>query len=113
MGNSRTITDLQAIIEEIKHLVSHPRIQQKTWVAKGKVWLLTLAHAVEELQQGANQQDNATESLQSVLAVLERGGLKIEKRNTTHWGYRWHNGELKGAYATRAEAIEAALRDRK
>lgn len=43
-------TELQHIIEQMEHLVAHPRIQQKTWVAKGKAWLPVLRIAKAHLE---------------------------------------------------------------
>lgn len=37
--NPNTIAALERIIQEIRYLVDHPRIQQRTWVASGKAWL--------------------------------------------------------------------------
>lgn len=37
--NPNTIAALERIIQEIRYLVDHPRIQQRTWVASGKQWL--------------------------------------------------------------------------
>jgi hypothetical protein len=37
--NSNTLAALERVMQEIKNLVDHPRIQQRTWVARGKEWL--------------------------------------------------------------------------
>lgn len=109
---ARTIAALEKMIEEMQYLVEHPRMQQRNWVAKGRIWLPVLQHAKEDLQHEVAQQDFVTEAYQSLLLALERIGLKVEKRDETNWGYRWYDGSLTGAYPTRAEAIEAGLRER-
>ena len=110
--NERTIAALEKMMQEMQHLVDHPRMQQRNWVAKGRVWLPILQHAQEDLQREVAQQDFITESYQSLLLVLEHVGLKVEKRDETSWGYCWHDDSLMGAYPTRAAAIEAGLRER-
>ncbi|MBK9746005.1 MAG: hypothetical protein IPO91_04425 [Chloroflexi bacterium] len=37
--NPNAVAALERIIQEIRYLVDHPRIQQRTWVASGKTWL--------------------------------------------------------------------------
>lgn len=110
MTNLRTVTALEKMIQEMQFLTEHPRMQQKNWVAKGKEWLPILHHVKEDLQQETNQQDFTKEAYQGLLMVLERVGVKAEKRDANHWGYMY-NDVLKGMYPTRVEAIEAALKE--
>ena len=111
-AKARTVAALEQMIEDMQFLVDNPRMQQRRWVAKGKEWLPTLHNAVEDLQQDVSQQDFVLESYQSLLAVFEHIGLQIEKRDETTWGYRWHDGVLKGTHPSRTAALEAALRER-
>lgn len=110
--NARTIKELDTIVEEMEYLVAHPRIQQKTWVAKGKTWLPVLRVARQDLGRDVNHLAITSELHQGLLVALERVGLRLEMRDATSWGYRWFSGDLKGAYATRGDALEAALRER-
>lgn len=48
-NHARTIAAVQKMISEIQYLVDHPRVQQRTWVAKGQVWLPILHHVIEDL----------------------------------------------------------------
>jgi hypothetical protein len=109
---ARTVAALAEIIEVMQNLVNHPRVQQRRWVALGKTWLPILQHAKEDLEREVTQYDLVAESHQSILAALQRLGLQIEKRDATSWGYRWHGDMLKGTFSSRADAIEAALRER-
>ena len=108
----RTLEALETIIDEMQYLVEHPRIQQKTWVAKGKTWLPTLHHAKEDLEKLQQPHDFATEAYQSLIAVFEQIGLSIQKRDTTSWGYSWHDEPLKGAFSSVSQAVESALKER-
>ena len=45
------VSELQKIIDEMERLVQHPRIQQKTWVAKARGWLPVLRIANEQLSK--------------------------------------------------------------
>ena len=108
--NARTVSAIEKMMEEMQYLVDHPRMQQRNWVAKGKEWLPVLHHAKEDLEKEVQQHDFVVETFQNLLLVIERVGLSVEKRDSTSWGYRWHNGPITGAYATRAEAIEAGLK---
>jgi hypothetical protein len=100
------------MIEEMEYLVAHPRIQQKRWVAKGNTWLPVLRTAQEDLHRDINHHAITSEMHQGLLVALERVGLRLEMRDATSWGYRWFSGDLKGAYATRGEALEVAVRER-
>lgn len=44
--NPNTLAALERVMQEMQHLVAHPRIQQRTWVAQAKTWLpiLTIVH---------------------------------------------------------------------
>lgn len=108
----RTIDGLIKIIEEMQYLVEHPRIQQKTWVAKGRVWLPVLQNAKEDLESSLEPHNIAIEGYQALLSTLQRIGLTVEKRDNYSWGYRWNGGELKGAYSSSTEAIEWGLREK-
>ena len=110
--NARTIEALQKIIETMQYYVDHPRIQQRNWVASGRQWLPTLHHAIEDLQRSVDHYETATEHVGSLLSAIARLGLTVEKRDANAWGYRWHGGELTGSYLTRADAIEAGLKER-
>lgn len=111
-SNAQTIAELTRILEEMEYLVAHPRIQQKTWVAKGKTWLPILRIARQDLQRDVTHEAITSEVHHGFLMALERVGLRLEMRDATSWGYRWFSGDLKGAYATRGDAVEAALRER-
>ncbi len=110
--NARTIAALEQMQEEMEWLMAHPRIQQKTWVAKGKTWLPTLRMARQDLARDVTHQAEVSERHQELLLALERVGLHLEMRDAMRWGYRWFSGDLKGAYPTRGAALEAALRER-
>lgn len=49
LPNPNTILALERLMQEIQHLVDHPRIQQRTWVASGKRWLPILQIVYGEL----------------------------------------------------------------
>ena len=108
----RTIQDLETVMEEMQFLVDHPRMQQKRWVAKGKVWLPILQNAKEDLQHCTEPHDMAIEGYQAIMDVLSKLGLEVKKRDATSWGYSWHGEPLKGGFASQTQAIEAALSER-
>ncbi len=110
--NARTVAALESVIKQMQYLVEHPRMQQRNWVASGREWLPVLHNAVEDLQRDVKQQDFVVESYQSLLAALGHVGLQVEKRDAASWGYRWQGEALKGTFRTRAEAVEAALREK-
>jgi len=110
--NQRTVEAIDKMMEEMQYLVDHPRMQQRNWVAKGKVWLPILEHAREDLQREVDQNDLLGDSHQALLGALAAVGLTVEKRDASTWGYRWHAGELTGAFPTQAAAVEAGLRAR-
>ncbi len=110
--NARTVEAIEKMMETMQYLVDHPRMQQRNWVAAGRRWLPVLQHAKEDLQRGVIQHDNATETANSLLSALARVGLAVEKRDAETWGYRWHDGALTGSYLTRADAVEAGLKER-
>ncbi|MGB7340752.1 MAG: hypothetical protein WBC91_17775, partial [Phototrophicaceae bacterium] len=95
--NDRTIKALDNVMEEMQHLVDHPRMQQRNWVAKGKEWLPVLQHAKEDLQRDVDHNDFVVDAYQGVLEAIKAIGLTIEKRDATSWGYRWHDDQLTGA----------------
>lgn len=103
LHTKRTIEALETMIAEMQFLVEHPRMQQKRWVAKGKTWLPVLHNAKEDL---------AIESYRAIMAVFERLGLSIRKRDAKTWGYSWNGEALKGAFPSIAETMEAALKER-
>ena len=110
--NKRTIIALDTVMEEMQYLVEHPRVQQKTWVAKGKTWLPILQYAKEDLQRDVDQHNVIMDAYQAVLEAIKSIGLTVEKRDEQTWGYRWHDGELIGMFPTQATAIEAGLREK-
>jgi hypothetical protein len=107
--NARTVAAIEKMMSQMQYLVDHPRMQQRNWVARGREWLPVLEHAKQDLQREVTSQDFIVEAYQSLMSVLERVGLTVEKRDETTWGYRWHGNILKGTYITRAEAFEAGL----
>lgn len=111
-AKQRNLAELEQMIKEMQYLVDHPRMQQRNWVASGKRWLPILEHMVEGLQSEVNQFDYVAEAYQSLMAALGKVGLQILKRDGATWGYRWHNGDIKGTFPSRAAAVEAALRER-
>ncbi len=110
--NSRTVTAIETMMQEMQFLVDHPRMQQRNWVAKGKEWLPILQHAKEDLERDDSLQRDWAEAHQAILMALARLGLKVVKRDETSWGYSLHGDILIGSYPTRADAIEAGLRAR-
>jgi len=40
--NPNIVAALERLMQDMQHLVDHPRIQQRTWVASGKEWLKLL-----------------------------------------------------------------------
>jgi hypothetical protein len=74
---------------------------------------LPILHRVnEDLSHPIETQELLTEALAGVFSALERVGLTVEKRDALVWGYRWDNGSLMGMYESRAQAIEAGLREK-
>jgi len=110
--NARIAEAIEKMMNEMQYLVDHPRMQQRNWVAKGREWLPVLQHTKEDLQREVQQNDFVIDSHQSLLGALAAVGLKVEKRDTTSWGYRWHGDTLMGAFPTQAAAVEAGLRAR-
>lgn len=110
--NARTIAAIEKLMNEMQHLVDHPRMQQRNWVAKGREWLPVLQHTKEDLQREVQQNDFVIDAHQALLGALAAVGLAVEKRDSTSWGYRWHGGALEGAFPTHAAAVEAGLRAR-
>jgi hypothetical protein len=111
-ANKRSIEDLDKVIGAMQNLHDHPRMQQRNWVTASKSWLPILNRVKEDLVHPTAAHDLLNETFASVIESLERIGLTIDKRDATTWGYRWHGGIVKGAYPSRAQAIEAALRER-
>src|SRR5690606_29387185 len=109
---ARTAAAIEKMMQEMQYLVDHPRMQQRNWVAKGREWLPVLQQAQEDLQSDVQQHDFVLDAHQALLSSLASVGLKVEKRDTITWGYRWHNGNLEGAFPTQAAAVEAGLRAR-
>jgi hypothetical protein len=99
------------MIKEMQFLVSHPRMQQRNWVEKGHEWLPVLQYAIEDLERDNDEQNLTGEAYQGLILALERAGLKVEKRESRSWGYRWQGGELQGVFSTRTEALETAIRN--
>lgn len=112
LAQERTLGELEQMIKEMQYLVDHPRMQQRNWVASGKRWLPILEHTVDGLQSEVTKFDEVAEAYQSLMAALGNLGLQILKRDGATWGYRWHNGDIKGTFPSRAAAVEAALRER-
>ncbi|MFN8378116.1 MAG: hypothetical protein U0452_05540 [Anaerolineae bacterium] len=110
--NTRTVAAIEKMMSQMQYMVEHPRMQQRNWVSLGKEWLPILGQAKEDLQREVEQNDFILDSHHALLGALEAVGLVIEKRDTTSWGYRWHAGDLEGAFPTQAAAAEAGLRAR-
>lgn len=49
--NARTIEAVENLMTEKQYLVDHPRMQQRTWVARGQQWLPALQHTKEDLSR--------------------------------------------------------------
>lgn len=56
--NPSSITELDRVMQEIQELIEHPRIKQRTWVAKGKTWLPILQIIHGELTRRHSSQDD-------------------------------------------------------
>ncbi len=84
---SRTLQGLDQMIGEMKGQVASPRIQQKTWVAKGKVWLPILEDAQEDLLQEMAHYNLLAEAYQSLLAAFREAGLQLVQRDKDTWAY--------------------------
>lgn len=72
--NPNTVAALERIIQEIRYLVDHPRIQQRTWVASGKTWLPLLQIIHGEL---TGQTSNAADDSQP-RGDKDTGSLLVE-----------------------------------
>jgi hypothetical protein len=108
---TRTANELETVIKQMEFLVEHPRIQQRNWVANGRNWLPILRTARIDLVSSTTAHDHAVDSLQAIVDVFEKLGLRIRKRDATSWGFSWHDEPLQGGFPTYAQAVEAALRD--
>ncbi len=73
--NPNTAAALRQIIESIRYLVDHPRIQQKTWVASGKKWLPVLEIVYGEL---SNEQRSGTIDMAQAPLVKDLGSILVE-----------------------------------
>ncbi len=109
---TRTITGLDTMLAEIQFFLDHPRTQQNQWVAKGRIWKPVLEQAKMDLAAEAEHYSLLSEAYQAVWEVLRHLGLEIHQRDRTTWAYTWHGAPLVGAFASRAQALEAALRER-
>src|SRR5262245_8296124 len=109
---SRTIADLDKALSEIQYFLDHPRTQQNQWVAKGQTWKPILQQAKADLQAESDHYNFVAEAYQAVWDTLQRLGLEIRQRDRTTWAYSWHGASLVGAFPSRAQALEAALRER-
>jgi hypothetical protein len=107
---SRLISELEKLMEQMQYLVDHPRMQQRNWVAQGKVWLPILGHVKTHLLAEKKDSDYVSEAHQALLDSLQRVGLEVKQRDRTTWGYSWNGTILIGAYSSQAQAVEAALR---
>jgi hypothetical protein len=110
--SKRTLEGLETMIQEIQYFLDHPRTQQNRWVAKGHTWIPVLRHAKEDLQTEIDHYDIMIEAYQAIWTALKAVGLEIKQRDRTTWAYTWNGAPLVGVYASRAEALEAALRER-
>src|SRR5437870_1579091 len=109
---ARTIAELEKMLIEIQYFLDHPRTQQNQWVAKGHTWKPILQQAKAELQTEADHYNLVAEAYQSVWEMLQRLGLEIRQRDRTAWAYSWQGASLIGAFPSRVQALEAALRER-
>lgn len=109
---TRLLAELETLITQMQYLVEHPRMQQRNWVANGKVWIPILDHIKSYLASEKDDYAVLSEAHQALLESLKRGGLDVQKRDKSTWGYSWHGTALVGAYASQAQAIEAALREK-
>jgi hypothetical protein len=110
--SKRTLEDLDAMIEDIQYFLDHPRTQQNRWVAKGHTWLPILERTKEDLQSEIEHYDIIADAYQSIWMMLHRLGLQLYQRDRTTWAYSRHGTTPKGAFSSRIEALEAALRER-
>lgn len=136
--NPKTIAALEQVMQEIQHLVAHPRIQQRTWVAKGKTWLpiLQIVHgeligkAPADTEPSAPTKSESTSILVEVNAGYAQTFINIDLADVKQVevyrggepGYRYVRGAHSGftlkdgrKYLTRpdeAQRIVDALRKR-
>jgi hypothetical protein len=109
---ARTIADVDTILSEIQYFLDHPRTQQNQWVAKGQTWKPILQQVKADLQAESEHYTIIAEAYQAIWMALQHVGLEIHQRDRTTWAYRWHGMSLIGAFPSRAQALEAALRER-
>lgn len=110
--SKRTLEDLDLILKDIRYFLDHPRIQQNRWVSKGHTWLPILERTKEDLRSEIEHYDIIADAYQSIWLMLRRLGLEIHQRDRTTWAYSWDGTTPTGAFSSRVEALEAALRER-
>lgn len=110
--SKRTLDELEQMIKDIRYFLDHPRIQQNRWVAKGTTWIPILERTREELRSEIEHYAVIADAYQSIWSMLHRVGLKIHQRDRTTWAYSWNDTALVGAFASRTEALEAALHEK-
>ncbi|MBK8024746.1 MAG: hypothetical protein IPK19_25815 [Chloroflexi bacterium] len=61
-SNPNTVAALERLMHEMQNLVDHPRIQQRTWVARAKEWLplLQIVHGELTGQRQSAAADDGT-----------------------------------------------------
>lgn len=78
--NPSAVAQLERIMQEMQHLVAHPRIQQKTWVARAKEWLPLLGIIRSEL---IGQPESAVPASSAASPAQDDGAILVEV-NTEH-----------------------------
>lgn len=78
--NPNTIAAFERIMLEMQNLIAHPRIQQRTWVARAKEWLplLQIIHGEltgKKLSSATNNSNPLAENdIASILIEVNAGG---------------------------------------
>lgn len=73
--NPCAVAQLELIMQEVQHLVAHPRIQQKTWVARAKQWLPLLRIIRSEL---IDQPQSAVPDNDTAVSAQNNGAILVE-----------------------------------
>jgi len=109
---TRTLDELDQMMKDIQYFLDRPRTQQKRWVAKGATWIPIIERTKKELHSEVEHYAVIADAYQSIWSMFRRLGLEIHQRDRTTWAYSWHGTALIGAFASRTEALETALRDK-
>jgi hypothetical protein len=109
---ARSAAALTKIMEDMQWFLENPPTQQEQWVANIRTWLPVLQYAKDDLLAESNRYTFVAEAYQVVWDTLGRVGLQVHQLDLNAWAYSWHGGSPVGNYPSRAQALEAALRER-